>query len=56
MLCRVTVDQLPTDVLPDDVLLEISAFYVGETQDIDDNRWCTCVNDGKTSYLDRQVA
>lgn len=32
MRCR---DQLPIDVLPDDVLLEIFAFYVGEAQEIE---------------------
>lgn len=32
MQCRVTVDQVPIDVLPGDVLQEIFAFYVGEAQ------------------------
>jgi hypothetical protein len=51
--CRVTVDQLPTNMLPDNVLLENFAFYVG--QEIE--AWqclCTCVNDSETFVLDRR--
>ena len=32
MRCKVTVDQLTVDVLPDDVLLKNFFFYVGEAK------------------------